>query len=70
MVARAQKNLSKHNVGNFDITVQLTVDASEIQENDIKKMKKNIYEKKIFLFNCNCKSANIMQQTYYQIFKM
>jgi len=40
-VACAQKNLSKHNVGNFDITVQLTVDASEIQENDIKKMKKN-----------------------------
>jgi len=26
-------------------------------------MKKNIYEKKIFLFNCNCKSANIKQQT-------
>ena len=47
-VARAQKNLSKHNVGSFDITVQLTVDASEIQENDMKKNEKKSMKKKYF----------------------
>jgi len=47
--SRSKKNLSKHNVGSFDITVQLTVDASEIQENDMKKNeKKNFNEKKYF----------------------